>query len=659
MDWRQQLINFLMQTPTWIQDHTVAPMWSESLAYSAAFALVAIATMLWLMQNGRWRSAWISTFTWTCAAVVVSTLTRALCAEISDLALPALGTLLFSLVYRLYLNRLTAFGLGLIAALMYVGCCVTLYVGELARFYINPEGSPVINSAIYTCQALGLAWVAFRLTVGLFEFPLGICLHAPKRDEAKRVMKELRDQYKPLVSIQVPCYSEPPELVIKTLNALAGLQYTNHEVLVIDNNTKDPALWTPVEVHCKKLGSQFRFFHVDPLSGAKAGAINYALKYSNPAAEVICVVDADYIVEPDFLDRYLPLFSDPKTGYVQLSHDYREWEESRFLTGAYHMYVNFHKTCLPNYCEFDAGYIVGTMCLLRRQALEEAGGWAEWCLTEDSELAVRIHSLGYNGHALADTAGRGLIPETFEGMKKQWFRWAAGPVQQFQRHWRAYIGLSASKMTFRQRANEIRHSFSHLQRVYRLFLSLLIVPIMVATIAGFAGKPLPWVSPGIFTLILLSVLASWIRNWVTFNHMNLCMPPHIRSFRGLKGLPTFATLKLLQNALHWTLIIATMTPIFKSRLRWLRTDKFDKAGSLLRALHASRTETAVAFAYFGVSLLLMRWAQFKPLDYTALVAIWVLWNGLGLLSPLCISLYSEWVLSAKETSAMNTALDAS
>jgi len=49
---------------------------------------------------------------------------------------------------------------------------------------------------------------------------------------------------------------------------------------------------------------------------------------------------------------------------------------------------------MVSYNERDAALTVRTMCLIRRTALEEAGGWAEWCVTEDSELALRIHALG-------------------------------------------------------------------------------------------------------------------------------------------------------------------------------------------------------------------------------------------------------------------------
>src|SRR5690606_20581724 len=138
------------------------------------------------------------------------------------------------------------------------------------------------------------------------------------------------DAYRPKVSVHVPCYNEPPEMVKQTLDALARLDYPDFEVLVIDNNTKDPDVWKPVEAHCQALGPRFRFFHVAPLEGFKGGALNYILPHTTPDAEVIAVIDADYCVSPDWLKHMVPHFADPSIAVVQSPQDYRDDGESLF-----------------------------------------------------------------------------------------------------------------------------------------------------------------------------------------------------------------------------------------------------------------------------------------------------------------------------------------
>ncbi|HEY4140574.1 MAG TPA: glycosyltransferase, partial [Pseudolabrys sp.] len=67
----------------------------------------------------------------------------------------------------------------------------------------------------------------------------------------------------PKVSIHVPAYREPPEMLKQTLDALAALEYPNFEVVLVINNTPDPAMWKPIEEYCQVLGERFKFVRED------------------------------------------------------------------------------------------------------------------------------------------------------------------------------------------------------------------------------------------------------------------------------------------------------------------------------------------------------------------------------------------------------------
>src|SRR6185369_4429348 len=123
--------------------------------------------------------------------------------------------------------------------------------------------------------------------------------------------------FAPKVSIHIPAYREPPEMLKQTLDAVARLAYPNFECIVVINNTPDPALWLPVEEHCRALGDHFKFVRDDNLAGFKAGALRLALAHTAADAEVIGIIDADYVVQPDWLKDLVPLFSDPSVGLVQ------------------------------------------------------------------------------------------------------------------------------------------------------------------------------------------------------------------------------------------------------------------------------------------------------------------------------------------------------
>ncbi|MDQ1303950.1 MAG: hypothetical protein QG595_1933, partial [Pseudomonadota bacterium] len=238
----------------------------------------------------------------------------------------------------------------------------------------------------------------------------------------------------PKVSVHVPCYNEPPAMVIETLDALAQLDWADFEVLVIDNNTCDEAVWRPVEAHCATLGARFRFFHVAPLAGFKAGALNFALKNTDPAAQIIAVIDSDYVVSPDWLRDMLPAFADPKLAIAQAPQDYRDTAENAFKASCYAEYAGFFHIGMVTRNERNAIIQHGTMTLVRRTALESVGGWSEWCITEDAELGLRLFEQGWTASYSPRTYGRGLMPDTFNDFRKQRFRWAYGAMQILRRH---------------------------------------------------------------------------------------------------------------------------------------------------------------------------------------------------------------------------------
>lgn len=244
--------------------------------------------------------------------------------------------------------------------------------------------------------------------------------------------------YFPKVSLHVPAYNEPPEMVKETLDALARLDYPNYEVIVIDDNTTDERLWRPIEAHCKTLG--FKFFHLENWPGFKSGALNYALSQTAPDVEIVGVVDSDYVVEPTYLKDCVGFFRNPDVAFVQTPQDYREVTATdRYATACYHAYLYFFKVSMVSRDEHNGIIFAGTMGLIRRSVLQQLGGWDEWCITEDAELSLRILDRGYEAVYLDASYGRGLMPLNFEGLKKQRFRWAFGGMQILKAHWRSLM----------------------------------------------------------------------------------------------------------------------------------------------------------------------------------------------------------------------------
>lgn len=255
----------------------------------------------------------------------------------------------------------------------------------------------------------------------------------------------------PKVSLHLPIHNEPPKMVRKTLEALAKVDYPNMEVLVMDNNTKDPAIWEPVREDCERLGSRFRFFHLENWPGFKAGAINHALEQTASDAEIIAVIDSDYILSPDWLKRMVPYFDNENVGFVQSPQDYRDLHVSTFKSFCYWEYAGFFNIGMVQRNEYNAIIQHGTMTMIRKSALLEVGKWAEWCICEDSELGLRLYEAGYDSVYCKESFGRGLMPDTMSGYMTQRYRWVYGAMQIIKAHWRSFLPTKKSPLTSAQR----------------------------------------------------------------------------------------------------------------------------------------------------------------------------------------------------------------
>jgi exo-beta-1,3-glucanase (GH17 family)/cellulose synthase/poly-beta-1,6-N-acetylglucosamine synthase-like glycosyltransferase len=243
----------------------------------------------------------------------------------------------------------------------------------------------------------------------------------------------------PKVSIHIPAYFEPPEMLKQTLDAVSRLDYPNFECVVIINNTPDPAFWQPIQDHCRALGERFKFINAEKVEGFKAGALRIAMERTAADAEVIGIIDADYVVEPDWLKDLVPVFADPRVGLVQAPQDHRDGDKSLMHYIMNGEYAGFFDIGMVQRNEENAIIVHGTMCLIRRAAMDMAGGWAGDTICEDTDLGLAIIEHGWLTHYTNHRYGHGLLPDTYEAFKKQRHRWAYGGFQIVKKHWRRFL----------------------------------------------------------------------------------------------------------------------------------------------------------------------------------------------------------------------------
>ena len=363
--------------------------------------------------------------------------------------------------------------------------------------------------------------------------------------------------FAPKVSIHIPAYMEPPEMLKQTLDSIARLNYSNYECIVIINNTPDPAYWLPIEEHCRTLGERFTFLREDNMSGFKAGALRLALIHTALDAEVIGVLDADYAVHPDWLNDLAPLFADPKVGLVQAPQDHRDGERSVMHQAMNGEYAGFFDIGMVQRNEANAIIVHGTMCLIRRAALVEAGGWSSDTIVEDTDLGLTILELGWLAHYTNRRYGHGLLPDNFQFYKRQRHRWAYGGFQILKKHWRRFLP-GASRLTREQKREFALGWLNWLgaesMGVVVALLNLIWVPFVV-----FAGIAIP---DKVLTIPILAAFVVSIVHFAALYHLRVAIP----ASQALGAV--FAAMSV-----QWTVARAVGFGLVKDHLPFVRTAK--------------------------------------------------------------------------------------
>ena len=284
------------------------------------------------------------------------------------------------------------------------------------------------------------------------------------------------------------------------------------------------------------------------------------------------------------------------------------------------------------------------MCLIRADALVRAGGWAEWCLSEDSELSVRLRGLGYRGIYVNETFGRGLIPGSFGDYRKQRFRWMAGPVQQVIAHWRMLLpqmlgGVGA--MNGWSKLLEVERSLGPVLLAFNTMLGAALgVFIGALTSGGILPK---FVLPSIgWWALVLAVLAGLINGMTRYRLAGCTRPVDI------------ARAALARMSLSWVTMVAGVAGLSGRELAWHRTPKFAGQQARLGALLAVWQELALglSFAALGAAMVVLNAAVGR--DLALLTALSAMLGAARFLAAPVMALMGEARLAAEQPAALES-----
>ncbi len=450
----------------------------------------------------------------------------------------------------------------------------TLAHATLYALAANGFGAGIAIAAVYPLNAYMTFGTTVMWGLGLIMvLPLAVMTLAKVNEigdvllgrRPTRLLPEspapMADGKTPMVSIHVPAYKERPEMLNHTLDTVAALDYPAFECLVIMNNTSDPEYWAPVASHCQTLNRHlgrevFKFVYLPKVAGFKAGAMNKALAFMDPAADVIAVIDADYAVDKAWLRDLVPAFADENIAVVQAPQDHRDGTASLFKTMMNWEYAGFFDIGMVQRNEDNAIIAHGTMLMIRRSAFDEVDGWSTGTIVEDTDLGLRLFQAGYGATYTNRRYGWGLLPDTFSAFRTQRHRWAYGAVQLIKTHWRHMLP-KADTLTAKQKEQFVTGWFFWLSDALGVaiaLLNLIWVPVIV-----FVGMTLPMMA------LTVPILTAFVVNVL---HCVLLYRKRVGA-----AVPEILGAAVASMSLQFAVADAVLTGFVKDNLAFARTDK--------------------------------------------------------------------------------------
>ncbi len=295
-----------------------------------------------------------------------------------------------------------------------------LDTGNLSYLYTMDR----FDAIIVTTYFVILAILSFY---GLHRYVMVYLFHRHRR---KTAVPQTRFSDLPRVTVQIPSYNEM-YVMKRVIDAVCSFDYPRDrlDIQVLDDSTDETRIIASGAVdHWRSRGLDISYIHREDRRGFKAGALENGLRTAK--GEFVAIFDADFVPEPDFLQRTIHYFTDPGVGMVQARWEHLNREYS-FLTRTQAIFLDGH-FMLESFTRFLSRRFFnfnGTAGILRRRAIEEAGGWEHDTLTEDLDLSYRAQMKGWRFVFLPDLPVCAELPVEMNSFKSQQCRWAKGAMQ--------------------------------------------------------------------------------------------------------------------------------------------------------------------------------------------------------------------------------------
>ncbi len=298
------------------------------------------------------------------------------------------------------------------------------------------------------------------------------------RTRGENLSRVLGSAVAPTISVLAPAYNEAATIT-ESVTALMAVYYPNLEVIVVNDGSRDETMSVLIDefelvpihpvyqelIQTKPVKGLYRSRSYPSLvvadkenGGNKADAANAALNLAT--GDLVCIIDADTLIEPDALQRMArPFLAGEQV--LAAGGTIRLVNSSRVRRGRV-VGARVPRQALPGIqaVEYMRAFLFGRLGwnrlggtliisgafgLFRREAMIKVGGYAHDAVGEDIELILKLRCRSYEErrpHKVAfipDPVAWTEAPESFRMLGNQRDRWHRGLAHVIWRYRRVFF----------------------------------------------------------------------------------------------------------------------------------------------------------------------------------------------------------------------------
>ena len=311
----------------------------------------------------------------------------------------------------------------------------------------------------------------------------------------------------PRVTIQLPMFNER-YVIERLIDAVCEIRYPREklQIQVLDDSIDETQKIAADAVARKReQGFDIVYIHRDDRTGFKAGALEAGLKTAT--GEFVAVFDADFVPQPDFLERTIHFFTNEKVGMVQVRWEHLNREYS-LLTRVQSILLDGHFV-IEHTARNRSGRFFnfnGTAGIWRKSTIADAGGWQHDTITEDLDLSYRAQSKGWQFIYVNESTTPAEVPVEMVAFKTQQHRWAKGSIQVAKK---VLPKLLKSRLPFKVKLEAWMHLTCNISYILMVILSLM-MPLTVEFRVKNSWMTSIWVDAIVFICSSVSIMMFYL-----------------------------------------------------------------------------------------------------------------------------------------------------